>query len=52
MSKAEKRQPTNYKEKIAIKGDFLDVFKVVKKDKERKAKESKKKVVKIPPVRL
>jgi len=44
MAKAEKRKkisPTAHKEKVAIKGDFLDVFKVVKKDKERKAKESK-----------
>lgn len=48
MAKAEKKkttpkeQPKNYKEKVAIKGDFLDVFKVVKKDAERRMKENKK----------
>ena len=35
--------PKEYKEKLAIKGTFLDVFKVVKKDKERRGKEEKKK---------
>ena len=42
MSKAEKKT-NQYADKVAIKGTFLDVFKVVKKDKERKAKEVKKK---------
>ena len=45
---ADKKQPQDdkkpkYNEKVGIKGDFLEVFKVVKKDKERKAKEDKKK---------
>ena len=44
MAKAEK-QPTakEYQEKVAIKGTFLQVFKVVKKDKARRLKEDKKK---------
>ena len=45
---AEEKQPKDdkkpkYNEKVGIKGDFLEVFKVVKKDKERRAKEDKKK---------
>lgn len=44
MAKAtKKRQPTNYNEKVAIDGTFLDVFKVVKKDKERRTKTINKK---------
>lgn len=45
MAKAVKKEikPEGYKEKVAVKGSFLDVFKVVKKDKERRAKEDKKK---------
>jgi len=43
---AEKKEPKKetpkYKEKVAIKGSFLDVFKVVKKDAERRTKENKK----------
>lgn len=35
-------QPKQYNEKLSIKGSFLDVFKVVKKDKERRATEEKK----------
>ena len=46
MTKAKKavkkEQPKNYKEKVAIKGDFLEVFKVVKQQKEQKSKEDKK----------
>ncbi len=40
---AKKKEPNNYAQKVAIKGSFLEVFKVVKKDKERKAKANKKK---------
>ena len=40
--KADDKKP-KYNEKVGIKGDFLEVFKVVKKDKERRAKEDKKK---------
>ena len=47
MAKASKTpkkiSPKPHAVKVGIKGDFLDVFKVVKKHKERKAKESKKK---------
>jgi hypothetical protein len=43
MAKAGKKKATNYKEKVAIKGEFLDVFKVVKKDAEKRMKERKKK---------
>jgi hypothetical protein len=39
MSK-NKKQP--HHPKLAIKGSFLDVFKVIKKDKDRRAKESTK----------
>jgi hypothetical protein len=42
MAKA-KSTVHNYNEKVAIKGEFMDVFKVVKKDKERKAQNKKKK---------
>lgn len=39
-----KKVSTKPREKpLAIKGEFLDVFKVVKKDKERRSKEEKKK---------
>ena len=37
-----KISPIPHKEKVAIKGDFLDVFKVVKKHKEQKAKNTPK----------
>lgn len=41
-SKAEKKKrPTGYEEPLAIKGEFLEVFKVVKKNKEQKAKTGK-----------
>ncbi len=44
MAKAAKKSDTKqYAQKVAIKGTFLDVFKVVKKDKARRAKEDKKK---------
>ena len=35
-----KPQPKEYNEKLAIKGSFLDVFKVVKKHKEQQRKKS------------
>lgn len=35
--KASKPRPKKYNEKLAIKGSFTDVFKVVKKNKEDKA---------------
>lgn len=34
--KAYKKRPDKYDEKLAIKGTFADVFKVVKKNKEEK----------------
>lgn len=34
--KASKKRPDKYEEKLAIKGTFADVFKVVKKNKEEK----------------
>lgn len=34
--KALKERPKKYDEKLAIKGSFVDVFKVVKKNKEDK----------------
>lgn len=34
--KAKKERPKKYDEKLAIKGNFADVFKVVKKHKEEK----------------
>ena len=34
--KAAKKRPDKYDEKLAIKGSFADVFKVVKKNKENK----------------
>ena len=34
----DKKEQGNYKEKVAIKGDFLEVFKVVKQHKEQKKK--------------
>jgi len=40
-AKSETKHPANYKEKVAIKGSFLDVFKVVKKDAERRTKEGR-----------
>jgi hypothetical protein len=46
MTKAKKKAATpkpradKYDEKLAIKGSFADVFKVVKKNKEDKAKKS------------
>lgn len=46
MAKTAKKKPISTKPKekpLAINGDFLQVFQVVKKDKERKAKEDKKK---------
>ena len=36
--KPTKKEPTSYKEKVGIKGEFLDVFKVVKEHKEKQAK--------------
>ena len=36
--KVDKPQPEKYNEKLAIKGSFLDVFKVVKKHKEQNKK--------------
>lgn len=40
--KETKKRPTKYDEKLAIKGTFADVFKVVKKNKEdMKGKEKK-----------
>lgn len=36
--KPSKQRPDKYDEKLAIKGTFADVFKVVKKNKEEKAK--------------
>lgn len=41
MAKA-KKESTKYADKVAIKDTFLDVFKVVKKDKARRAKEAQK----------
>ncbi len=42
MAKAEKKEskkrPNHYEAPLKIKGDFLEVFKVVKKDKEAKTK--------------
>lgn len=42
MAKAVKKKKTNrpdkYEEKLAIKGTFADVFKVVRKNKEEKKK--------------
>ena len=46
MAIAEKNKATRQTQNekpVAIKGEFLDVFKVVKKDKERKVSEEKKK---------
>lgn len=43
MAKADKKKrPNHYEEPLKIKGEFLEVFKVVKKDKERKAQDKKK----------
>lgn len=39
--KAEKKRPSGYEDPVKIKGDFLEVFKVVKKNKEEKAKKEK-----------
>ena len=36
--KAKKARLKNYDEKLSIKGSFADVFKIVKKNKEEKAK--------------
>jgi len=33
-AKAKKERPKKYEQKFAVKGDFADVFKVVKKNKE------------------
>ena len=35
-TKSKKKRPNKYDEKLAIKGTFADVFKVVKKNKEEK----------------
>jgi len=35
--KSPKQRPQKYEQKLAIKGTFADVFKVVKKNKEEKA---------------
>lgn len=43
MAKTKKEQPKKYDDKVAVKGTFLEVFKVVKKDKEKRLKEAKKK---------
>lgn len=37
-AKPQKQRPKKYDEKLAIKGTFADVFKVVKKNKEEKKK--------------
>ena len=34
--KPQKKRPNKYDEKLAIKGTFADVFKVIKKNKEQK----------------
>jgi hypothetical protein len=36
--KPKKERPEKYEAKVAVKGSFLDVFKVVKKNKEDKKK--------------
>ncbi len=38
VTKKVKKRPNKYDEKLVIKGTFLDVFKVVKKNKEEKKK--------------
>ena len=38
MAKAKKKRAEKYDPKLAIKGTFKDVFKVVKKNKDEKAK--------------
>ncbi len=40
INKPKKQRPNKYDEKLAIKGTFADVFKVVKKNKEEKKKAS------------
>lgn len=42
MAKAKKKRADKYETKLAVKGSFLDVFKVVKKNKEEKKKKDKK----------
>lgn len=39
--KAPKKRAKKYEPKLAVKGTFLDAFKVVKKNKEDKKKEGK-----------
>ena len=38
QSKPKKKRAEKYEQKLAVKGTFADVFKVVKKNKEGKAK--------------
>jgi len=38
---SKKERSSKYDEKLAIKGSFIDVFKVVKKNKEQKKKSDK-----------
>lgn len=39
--KKSRKRATKYEEKLAVKGNFADVFKVVKKNKEDKKKNKK-----------
>lgn len=42
MAKAKKKRAEKYDTKLAVKGSFLDAFKVVKKNKEDKKNQKKK----------